>query len=110
MTSRDNQKIHTLYFQYRYIPSSIARLYGVAPKTILDIIGQTQHNAVIAKFECQICTNDDAEPYYIDGNSEHNTPQNVIMLCEPDKRRFQHLQLRRRQGFLRLQIETTPQV
>lgn len=100
MTVRDYRSIHTLYYFHRYIPSSIARLYGVAPKTIMDILEEYIKETVVAESECQICSNDDAENYYIDGDEENKKPQNIIMLCEPDKRKFEHMQLRRKRGTL----------
>jgi hypothetical protein len=107
MTIRDYRSIHTLYFFHRYIPSSIARLYGVSPKHIIEIIEQKQDETVISEVECQICgIEDDILTFYIDGDSQNNKPQNIIMLCEPDRRKFQHMQLRRRQGTLKPQMES----
>lgn len=95
MTIRDYRSIHTLYYFHRYIPSSIARLYGCTSKTIGEIIAKSENETVIAETECQICSSDDAITYFIDGDKTNNKPQNIIMLCEPDKRKFQHLQLKR---------------
>lgn len=106
MTIRDYRAIHTLYYFHRYIPSAIARLFGVSPKHIGEILEQKQDETVVAEIECQICSSEDAENYYIDGNSENKKPQNMIMLCEPDKRRFQHMQARRREGILKPQMES----
>jgi hypothetical protein len=100
MTIRDIRAIHTLYYFHRYIPSSIARLYGVAPKTITGIIEDNENETVIAETECQICSADECQPFYIDGDNTNNKPQNIIQLCEPDKRKFQHMQLVRRKGVL----------
>lgn len=109
MTIRDHRSIHTLYFIHRYIPASIARLYGVSRKHVVKILEKSKSETVVSEFECQLCSSEDAMSYFIDGNESHNTPQNIIMLCEPDKRRFQHLQLRRRKGLLSLQMEATLQ-
>ena len=100
MTSRDYRAIHTLYYFHRYIPSSIARLYGVAPKTIIEIVNKSATETVVAETECQICSMDECQPYYIDGDEKNIKPQNIIMLCEPDLRKFQHMQLVRRKGLL----------
>jgi len=109
MTIRDIRSIHTLYFFHRYIPSSIARLYGISTQQILNIIANKQDETVISEYECQICSADEAVNYFIDGNKTNNKPQNIIMLCEPDKRRFQHLQLRKKRGFLSPQMEVISQ-
>jgi hypothetical protein len=108
VTIRDIRAIHTLYYFHRYIPSSIARLYGYTPKYIIDILHQKQNETVIAETECQICSMDECQPYYIDGDKTNNKPQNIIQLCEPDKRRFQHMQLKRRNGVLTPQLESSP--
>lgn len=100
MSIRDNRAIHTLYFFHRYIPSSIARLYGCSTQHILDILTENQNETVVAETECQICSSDECQTYYIDGDRQNNKPQNIIMLCEPDKRKFQHMQLKRRKGIL----------
>jgi hypothetical protein len=100
MTIRDIRAIHTLYFFHRYIPASIARLYGVSRKHITEILHEKQSETVISETECQICSADECQPFYIDGNELNNKPQNVIQLCEPDKRKFQHMQLVRRKGIL----------
>ena len=99
MTIRDYRSIHTLYYFHRYIPSSIARLYGVSPKHVIEILHK-KNETVISETECQICSADECQTYYIDGKKENDKPQNIIMLCEPDKRKFQHLQLKRRRGLL----------
>lgn len=99
LTTRDYRAIHTLYYFHRYIPSSIARLFGIAPKTVIDIINQ-KHETVVSETECQICSMDECQTYYIDGDDKNDKPQNVIMLCEADKRKFQHMQLARRKGIL----------
>lgn len=106
MTIKDYRRIHTLYHFHRYIPSSIARLYGCSPKHVIEIINKKQDETVISEVDCQICGMDECQPYYIDGNKDNRKPQNTIMLCEPDKRKFQHLQLRRRKGLLMPQLES----
>lgn len=108
MTIRDHRAIHTLYHFHRYTPSSIARLFGCSKQHITDLINEKKDETVIAETECQICSADECQTYYIDGNRENNKPQNLIMLCEPDKRKFQHLQLRKRKGLLVPQMEITP--
>lgn len=105
MTIRDYRAIHTLYYFHRYIPSSIARLYGRSTQHIIDILSEKQNETVISETECQICSADECQTYFIDGNKENNKPQNIIMLCEPDKRKFQHLQLRRKKGLLVAQLD-----
>ena len=109
MTISDIRAIHTLYYFHRYPPTSIAKLYGVSPKHIIEIIEQKQNETVVAETECQICSADECQQYFIDGDSTNNKPKNIIMLCEPDKRRFQHLQLRRKEGLLTPQFESIPQ-
>lgn len=107
MTIRDYRAIHTLYYFHRYIPSSIARLYGCSPKHIIELVNKNKDEVVVSEVECQICSSEDAITYFIDGNKLNNKPQNIIMLCEPDKRKFQHLQLRRRRGLLTSQLESS---
>lgn len=108
MTSKDRKSIHTLYYFHRYIPASIAKLYGISHQRILQILNEKQDETVISEVECQICSADECQTYYIDGDKTNNKPQNIIMLCEPHKRSFQHLQLRRRKGLLTPQMEITP--
>ena len=110
MTIRDYRSIHTLYFFHRYLPSSIARLYGVSPKHIIEILAQKQSETVVSETDCQICgVEDDVQSYNIDGNKTNNKPQNTIVLCEPDRRKFQHMQLRRKEGTLKPQMDSMPQ-
>jgi hypothetical protein len=104
MTPRDIRSIHTLYYFHRYLPSSIARLYGVSRKHIGEILKMKQNETVVAETECQICSADECQQYFIDGNKTNNRPQNIVMLCEPDLRRFQHLQVRKRRGLLTPQL------
>jgi len=99
MTIRDYRAIHTLYYFHRYIPASIARLYGVSRKHIVEILSQ-KNETVVAETECQICGMDECQPYYIDGDEKNNKPQNIVQLCEPDRRKFMHMQLVRRKGIL----------
>jgi len=63
-----------------------------------------QSETVVAETECQICSADECQQYFIDGNKLNNKPQNIVMLCEPDLRKFQHLQLRKRKGLLTPQL------
>ena len=106
MTTQDLVDIKNLYFFHRYIPSSIARLYGVSAKHILEILhgGPNESATVIADLECMICGLEESQSYFIDGNDENQKPQNIIMVCESHKRKFQHLQLRRRRGVLKPQF------
>lgn len=101
MTGRDFRAVHTLYYFHRYNPSAIARLFSVPQRKIKYWLDKSVNETVIAETDCQICGNEDGQNYYIDGNNENNKPQNIIMLCEPDKRRFQHLRLSR---ILKLQL------
>jgi hypothetical protein len=102
MTSRDIRSITTLYYFHRYIPSSIARLYGVSDKHILAILKEKKNESltVVSETECQICGADECQSFYIDGNKLNTKPQNVIELCEPDLRKFRHLQIRKHEGLL----------
>ena len=106
MTTRDIRSVHNLYYFHRYIPSSIARLYGVSPKHIISILREPKNESltVVSETECQICSADECQQYYIDGDKENTKPQNIIMLCEPDLRKFQHLQVRKRKGLLTPQL------
>jgi hypothetical protein len=112
MTIRDLRSIHSLYFFQRYTPASLARLYGLSHQRVLQILSNKKgvSSTVITEVDCQVCGADESQTYYIDGNKTNNKPQNLIMLCEPDKRKFQHLQLRRRKGLLMPQMETMPQL
>lgn len=107
INSRDRRIIRTLYVIGRYIPASISRLFGLSPQRGQQVIAtEIRKNAtIINEFNCQICGLDDAISYLIDGNPKNNYPQNIIMLCEADFRKFKHLQLRRRQGSLAPQLE-----
>ena len=97
MTNRDLLIIKNLYYLHRYLPSNIARLYGVSNKHILEILhgGVNQSVSIISDLECLMCGLEEAQEFYIDGNKENQTPQNLIMLCESDRRRVQHLHLRK---------------
>ena len=107
MTARDLRSIKNLYFFHRYLPSSVARIFGVSAKHILHIVhGEpTESVTVIADLECMLCGLEDAQTYYIDGDKTNQKPQNLIMLCEADKRRIQHLQLRKRRGIVSPQMD-----
>jgi hypothetical protein len=102
MTIRDNKTIHTLYYFHRYTPASISRLFGLSHQRILQILHSKKgiDTTVSSQFECQICGADECQSFYIDGNKENKNPQNVIELCEPDLRKFRHLQIRKHEGLL----------
>jgi hypothetical protein len=104
MTERDIRAIHTLYYFHRYLPASIARLYGISRQHVKEILDIKQNETVIAETECQLCSADECQPYFIDGDKTNKRPQNIIQLCEPDLRRFQHMQLRKRNGLLTAQL------
>jgi len=104
MTFRDVKAIHTLYYFHRYIPASIARLYGVSRTQIGRVLEMKHTETVISETECQLCGADECRTYFIDGDKTNTSPQNVIMLCEPDLRKFQHMQVRRREGLLTPQL------
>lgn len=107
MTTRDRRTIKTLYIFGRYTPATIARLFGLSHQRILQIIASEKIDAttIISELDCQVCGADESQVYFIDGNEINNKPQNRIMLCEPDKRKFQHLQLRRKKGLLLPQLD-----
>mgnify|MGYP001583868677 CR=1 FL=1 len=94
MTTRDHKDIQTLYYIHRFIPASIARLYGLSHQRILKILGKnTMSNS---DTECLLCGLEEIiDPFYIDNDDNNANPQNVIMLCEADRRRIRHLQMRR---------------
>jgi hypothetical protein len=107
VTERNVRSIKSLYFIHRYIPSTIARLYGVSAKHILEILHKESQNVtMIVDLECLLCGLNDARTYYIDGNEKNKRPQNVITLCEADRRMVQHLQFRRRNGSVTPQMES----
>lgn len=97
MTSRDKSTVEDLYYIHRFLPSSIAKLYGVSHVTVLNIL-KKKDISIIPDIECLICGLKDSETFYIDGNENNKTPQNIITLCEADKRRLRHMQIRRHQG------------
>lgn len=95
MTSLDYKDIQTLHFVHRFIPATIARLYGVSHVVILRIIDKSTYS--LTDTECLICgLEEEIFPFYIDGNEDNNSPQNVLMLCENHKRKFSHLKSRRK--------------
>lgn len=105
MTVKDKQNIRRLYYMHRYSYASIAKLYGVSRQRITEIILEITSVTFSADDECIICSNDNAQGYFIDGNENNDNPQNIIKLCEPDKRLFQRLQIRRKSGILKSQLE-----
>lgn len=51
---------------------------------------------VISDTECLLCGLEEiVNPFYIDRNEDNHNPQNVLMLCEADTRRFLHLRRRK---------------
>jgi hypothetical protein len=104
VSERDREDIRTLYFVHRFILSSIAKLYGLTPTTIKHIVSKSKDVSIISDTECLLCGLPDVFSFYIDGNSKNKKPQNILMLCEADKRRLTHLQLRKRKGVLTSQF------
>ena len=95
VSERDITDIKTLYYIHRFVPASIARLYGVSKQTISNIIEREGRNiTIISDSECLLCGLPDVLTFYIDGDQKNKRPQNIIMLCEADKRRLQHLQMK----------------
>jgi len=97
MNARDKEDARSLYFIHRFLPSSIAKLYGVSHVTILNLISK-ESITIVSDVECLLCGLEEAKTFYIDGDDENKSPQNIIMLCEADRRRIRPLQLRRRKG------------
>ena len=94
VTTRDHNDIQSLYYIHRFTRASIARLYGLSHQRILRILDNKAMS--IADTECLLCGLEEiVDPFYIDNNDNNNSPQNVIMLCEADRRRIRHLQMRR---------------
>lgn len=102
MTVRDRRDIKRLYYFNNYLQSTLARLYGLSQERIRQILHEDQSVSFNTGTECILCSNDEyLELLFIDGNDSNNKPQNVIMLCEVDKRRIGHLQLRRKEVLLK---------
>ena len=95
MNIRDKDSVLNLYYIHRFLPSSIAKLYGVAHTTILDMVHKNKNVGIVSDTECLLCGLEDATTFYIDGNVSNQIPQNVIMLCEADHRRLKHLQMKK---------------
>jgi hypothetical protein len=104
MTTKDRNAIKSLYYFHNYIPASIARLFGLSSVRIFQILSEDPNVSFNPDVECAICGLDDCQTIYIDGNDDNNRPQNMIMLCEADKRRLRALQLRRQHGVIKLQL------
>lgn len=102
MNIRDKNTVLELYYIHRLIPASISKLFGVDHATIFHIVHKEKDVSIRSDTECLVCGLPDCQTFYIDGNVSNKTPQNVIMLCEADRRRLRALQLRRR-------ISTQPQ-
>jgi hypothetical protein len=94
MTSKDRQIIIRLHFFCRYTNSTLGRLFGVSRQRIGTI---TEPHKIQSEIwpddKCMICGRDDEVPqrFFIDGDENNTDPQNIIMVCEYDKRRFEHL-------------------
>jgi len=98
MSITDKNHIRLLFHFYRYNKESIAKLYGLSPTRIKQILAEQQNVTATPLDECFLCGLDVAKQYYIDGNEDNNNPQNKIMLCEPCMRRLVHMQARRHDG------------
>ncbi len=72
--------------------------------TIMHIVEKYGTVTMISDTECLLCGLEDVESFYIDGDPKNKKPQNILSLCEADKRRLQHLQLRKRKGVLTSQF------
>ena len=97
MTGRDRRVIKNLYYIHRFLPASIARLYGLSHVRILQILKEEPNPTIIPDTECLFCGLEEAKTFYIDGNENNRTPQNIITLCEADRRMVTALQLRRKE-------------
>jgi hypothetical protein len=94
MTARDHKDIQNLHYFHRFLPASIAKLYGLSAVRIHQILKESTLS--VSDTECMLCgLEDEVKLFYIDGNEDNHNPQNLLMLCEADKRRIVHLQLRR---------------
>jgi hypothetical protein len=96
MNFRDRQNILELFHFHRFSKTSIGRLYGVSRQRITVIINSSNNTTFTSDDDCLLCDIDEALTYYIDGNEENKDPQNKIQLCEPHKRKFQHLQINKK--------------
>jgi hypothetical protein len=103
---RDKESAKNLYFIHRFLPASIAKLFGVSHVTILNIVNKNKDVSIVSDTECLLCGLDDCQNFYIDGNRSNKNPQNIIMLCEADRRRIRALQLRKRKGFIQPEFES----
>jgi hypothetical protein len=104
LKERDVNDIKTLYYIHRFLPASIAKLYGISHVTVLNIVEKDRNVTMVSDTECLLCGLPDVYSFYIDGNSKNKRPQNVLSLCEADKRRLQHMQLRKKEGSLTSQF------
>lgn len=103
MTTRDRKDIKRLHFVNNYTKATLSRLFGLCRSRMTAIINE-ELTIFNTGFACVLCSNEDeVECYYIDGNEKNNTPQNKIMLCEPDRRRIRALQRRRHAAVLKRQ-------
>ena len=100
VSERNVNDIKILYFFHRFLPASIAKLYGVSKPTITNIIEKNGTVAFTSDTECLLCGLTDVFYFYIDGNPKNKKPQNVLSLCEACKRRLQHMQMSKKQGIL----------
>lgn len=95
LTHRDQITIRELFHFYRYLPSSIARLYCISKMRVSQIINARKGASYISEDNCLICDTE-AQPYYIDGNEDNKNPQNIIKLCEMHRKKFTHLRINKK--------------
>lgn len=101
MTAKDKKNIRSLFYIHRYNETSISKLFGVTQQRISIILKEQQSVTFAPLQECLLCGLDDGvKSYFIDGDEENNKPQNVIILCENDKRKIEHLQIKRGENLL----------
>ena len=106
MTSRDHRDIKSLYLLRRFLKSSIARLYGLSRPRMNKLLPK-EDMIMIPSEVCELCGLDEVSTFFIDGDEKNKNPQNIIALCEADKRRILHLQLRRKEGTVKPQFESS---
>jgi hypothetical protein len=101
MTSKDRRDIKNLYYFHRFTLAAVARLYRVSHTRIQQILQEKTIDLIPTKDnECLICGLEEViMPFYIDGNESNRNPQNVLMLCEADIRKFSHLKKRSKPQF-----------
>lgn len=75
-------------------------LFGVSHEAIRKITNKNMDIMIVSDVECLLCGLADSDTFYIDGDRDNKNPQNLIMLCEADRRRIKPMQLRKRKGFV----------